>query len=279
MSIGVSLSPTFLCGRASSPHQKNMLASAGGAAGFLGCLRDAGVTHIELRAVRPGTPAEEIAAAAEAVLNAGLAMTVHGILADEAAETFWHRLHPILSRQSDLCVTVHSVSTREETIALLRRLAEYAALHHPGARLALENNRSKKGDNIDLVECAGVLSTIEAAGLSNIGACWDFGHFYWDHLTHPALLPDSLPPKAFISRAIHTHIHSVCENTTHFPLSMGELPLAEYIGALQSAGFSGVFNLEPEPDRWAETIDAAGEIIRSTEILAKTLQSTGGTVR
>ena len=275
MNIGVSLSPAFLCGRASSAHQQNML--SGGVQSFLRRLCDAGATHIELRAVRPGTPGEEIAAAAEAVLNAGFSMTVHGVLADEAAETFWERLRPLLSRQSNLCVTVHSASSREQTVALLRRMAEYAALYHPGARLALENNRSKKGDNIDLVECAGVYATVREAGLSNIGTCWDFGHFCWDHMTHPALLPDSLPPAAFIERAIHTHIHSVFENTTHFPLTMGFLPLAEYIGALQKAGYSGVYNLEPEPERWADTVDAAGEIVRSVKILNTALQATGGT--
>lgn len=272
MNIGVSLSPAFLCGQAASRHQTNMLKD--GLTPFLTRLQTAGCTHIELRAIRRDTPKEIIIGAVRTAQEAGLLLTVHGALSDEPAELFWSRLLPVLTAQKNLCVTVHSASTREETLLLLRRMGEYALLHHPGVRLALENNRSKKGDNINLVECAGVASTVGAADLPNLGTCWDFGHFYWDHLTHPSLLPDALPPEAFLQRAIHTHIHSVYANTTHFPLTMGDLPLKFFIRALQKAGFSGVYNLEPEPERWDESIDAADEIIRSVEILRNTLQQT-----
>ena len=271
MNIGVSLSPAFLCGHASSHHQKRMLKE--GVQPFLARLIEAGCTHIELRAVRSDTPEEIVRGAAAALKEAGLFLTVHGALKDEPAEVFWGRLEPLLSAQENLCVTVHSASTREETIRLLSRMGEYARLHHPAARLALENNRSKKGDNIDLVECGGVLETVRATGLASIGTCWDFGHFCWDHLTHPSLLPDDLPPASFIARAVHTHIHSVHENTTHFPLTMGNLPLKAYLAALLAAGYRGVFNLEPEPERWDESIDAAEEIVRSVVLLKNTLIS------
>ena len=269
MRIGVSLPPAFLCGLPSSSQQSHML--IGGVQSFLAHLRAAGCTHIELRAVRGGTPEEIVTGSLRAVSEVGLSLTVHGALSDEPAEVFWQRLSPLLARQSGLCVTVHSASTREETIRRLLRLGEYAALHHPGARLALENNRSKKGDTIDLVECAGVYETVCAADLSNIGICWDFGHFYWDHLAHPSLLPDSLPPAGFLERAIHTHIHSVFSDTTHFPLTMGALPLKEYVAALMTHGYNGVYNLEPEPERWAEDVDAAEAIIRSVGLLKETL--------
>lgn len=269
MKIGVSLPPALLCGAASSAHQEKLLEH--GVPPFLTRLRKAGCTHIELRAVRSDTPEDIVTGAARALRSAGLQMTVHGVLTDEPAEAFWKRLHPLLAVQSDLCVTVHSVSSRETTVSLLRRLSEYAACRQPGARLALENNRSKKGDNIDLVECAGVYSTILETGMNNIGVCWDFGHFRWDVLTHPALLPDALPPRAFAERAIHTHIHSVYADTTHFPLTMGELPLADYVRLLTESGYTGVYNLEPEPERWDASIDAAREIIRSVELLKETV--------
>lgn len=271
MHIGVSLSPAFLCGRAASHHQEGMLEN--GVQSFLLRLREAGCTHIELRAVRADTPEEIITGSADALKKAGLLMTVHGALKDESAASFWGRLDPLLAAQENLCVTVHSASTKEETLRLLRRMGEYTLLHHPGAKIALENNRSKKGDNIDLVECGGVCDSVEAAALSNLGTCWDFGHFYWDHLAHPSLLPEELPPEAFLARTVHTHIHSVCENTTHFPLTAGCLPLRDYLSALLRAGYRGVFNLEPEPERWAESVDAAEEIVRSVSILKTTLLS------
>lgn len=269
MNIGVSLSPAFLCGQASSPQQARMLEK--GPAAFLAGLHEAGCTHIELRSVRRETPEEAVSGAVRTVCEAGLSLTVHGALTDESAEAFWGRLSPALSAQPELCVTVHSASSREKTLLLLRRMSEYALVHHPGARLALENNRSRKGDNIDLVECAGVSRTLEALNLSNLGACWDFGHFYWDTLAHPALLPEELPPPAFLKRAVHTHIHSVHSDTTHFPLTMGSLPLARYLRALQAAGYAGVFNLEPEPERWEASLHPAQEIIRSVYILKDAL--------
>jgi len=272
MNLGVSLSPAFLCGEAASTHQKNMLKD--GLSSFLARLRGAGCTHIELRAVRRNTPPETVTGAVRAVQEAGFSLTAHGILTDEPAELFWARLLPVLSAENNLCVTVHSASSREETLLLLRRMGEYALIHHPGARLALENNRSKKGDNIALVECAGVANTVKEADLPSLGTCWDFGHFHWDHLTHPALLPDPLPPEEFLKRTVHTHIHSVFSDTTHFPLTMGELPLKSFILALKKTGYSGVYNLEPEPERWDESIDAAEEIIRSVGILRNTLQQT-----
>ena len=272
MKIGVSLPPALLCGSASSAHQEKMLER--GAESFLARLRDAGCTHIELRAVRADTPEEMVTGAAAALQKAGLQLTVHSALTDEPAEAFWERLDPLLAVQSDLCVTVHSASSREKTVSLLRRLSEYAAGRYPRARLALENNRSKKGDNIDLVECAGVLSTVQEAGMDNIGTCWDFGHFRWDYLTHPALLPDAMPPREFARRAIHTHIHSVYADTTHFPLTMGDLPLDDYVRLLAGSGYAGVYNLEPEPERWDAAIDAAHEIVRSVELLREAIRKT-----
>jgi len=270
MKIGVSLPPALLCGQPSSAHQAALLKD--GLLPFLIRLQEAGCTHIELRAVRSDTPESIIEGAVSAAVRAGFGLTVHGALADESAELFWARLQPLLAVQNDLCVTVHSSSSREKTQSLLRRMGEYAAVRHPAAKLALENNRSRRGDNIDLVECAGVFRSVQESGLVNIGTCWDFGHFYWDHLAHPSLLPDALPPADFIACAIHTHIHSVYMDTTHFPLTMGELPLAGYIRALLQSGYTGVFNLEPEPERWDASTDAAEEIVRSVELLRKILR-------
>lgn len=277
MNIGVSLSPSFLCGRASSAHQQNML--AGGIQPFQARLRRAGCTHIELRTVNRNTDSAEIAGSVRSALQAGLALTVHSSLADEPAADFWGRLQPVLDVQEDLCVTVHSAASREQTVLLLRRMGEYAAAHHPRARLALENNRTKTGDNAGLVECFGVNDTLEEAGLINAGACWDFGHFYWDRLAHPAIIRNDLPPAAFLSRAVHTHIHSVLSDTTHFPLTMGSLPLAQYLAALKAAGYTGVYNLEPEPERWAEHIDAAEEIVRSVQLLKTALNEVQEVIR
>jgi len=55
---------------------------------------------------------------------------------------------------------------------------------------------------------------------------------------------------------------------------MGRLPLREYVGALAAAGYSGVYNLEPEPERWDDSVCPAEEIIRSVELLRAVLSET-----
>ena len=267
MKVGVSMPPALICGRASSEQQKKLLAAFDGIDGWLSEVRKAGAESIELRTITAEVPQEDVARAVSKVREYGFFMTVHSVLTDEAPEAFWGRMIPVLDAQGSITVTVHSVKDREYTLNLLRRMAEYALTHHPGARLALENNRTIKGDNADLVECGGVLQTVQAAGHENIGVCWDFGHLYWDYLNHPSLVPGVLPPEGYTGCAIHTHIHSVACGRTHYPLSVGVLPLAEYIGALKQVGYQGVYNFEPAVERWSEDTDMPGEFLRSIEIL------------
>lgn len=271
MKIGVSLAPALLCGHAASARQQALLDASGGADGWLRRLTGTGVSHIELRTIRQKTDPADIQGAARAVFAAGMSVTAHGVLADEPAEVFWARFRPLLDEQPALCITVHSTVDQPTTLILLDRMARYGREYYPAARLALENNRVKKND-FDLVECAGVLSTLERLNAPNVGACWDFGHLYWDHLTYPGELPSPMPPQGFVGRAIHTHIHSVYEGTTHFPVSVGELPLKAYVRALREAGFEGVYNLELEPERWPDAMDTVEGYLRSIETLIKTLK-------
>lgn len=272
MKIGVSMPPAFLCGQAASVAQEKMLAAFGGIDGWLREIYKAGANHIEMRSVKEGITEETVRGAMDAAARNGFSVTVHGALAEEAAEIFWGRFLPVLSKQPELTVTVHSIIDRETTMNTLRRLAEYGMKHHPGARLALENNRIK-GDTAPLVSCEGVLATVKALKLPNLGICWDFGHLYWDYQTHPELISGMLPPEGYADRAIHTHIHSVAFGRTHFPLSMGEAPLSEYVSVLKRAGYEGVFNFEPEPERWPEGTDVPGEMLRSVRILKETVEA------
>lgn len=272
MKLGISLAPALLCGNAASERQQALLNAFGSAENWLIHLRSLGVTHIELRAIRQKTDPADTAGAAKAVFSAGLSATAHGVLADEEADVFWGRFLPLLDSQPALNITVHSTVDQKTTLSLLGRMADYGREHHPDARLSLENNRVKKND-FDLVECAGVLNTVEKLNAANVGVCWDFGHLYWDHLTYPDTIQSPLPPEGFIRRAIHTHIHSVYEGTTHFPVSVGVLPLREYVQALMDAGFTGVFNLELEPERWPEFMDTAEGYLSSIATLKNILEA------
>ena len=85
---------------------------------------------------------------------------------------------------------------------MLRLLSDYAAERDIDVILALENNRTVQGDNADLVECGGVLKTLHALEMPNVGVCWDFGHLYWDHLAHPDLVPEVMPPEESFTRVV-----------------------------------------------------------------------------
>jgi len=260
--IGTSLPLGVLTDNPNQPADKSLLDSYAGSRALLRAFRSLGVEAIELRAVRPDTPADVTAACARAVLDAGLRLTIHATLAELSAEAFFAALRPALdllpADHPVVPVTVHSARTGSETldraatIRLLRLWAGYAAKRRLNVALALENNRIRAG-GLSIVDCGGVLSTVREVGLPNVGICFDLGHLYSNFLTYPACTP-FLPPDEFLRAAVQTHIHGVA-GITHYPLLEGSLPLEDYLRHLRAAGYRGVYNLELESGRFWRAVD------------------------
>ena len=260
--IGTSLSLGVLTDNPNQEADKRLLDAYGGSRGVLRGLRNVGVGAIELRSLRPETPKDVTVACARAVLDEGLALTIHATLAEMNAEAFFAYLSPALDLlpkdHATVPLTVHSARTGSETldraatVRLLRAWADYAEKKQLNIALALENNRIH-ASGLSIVDCDGVNSTVREVNRKNVGTCFDFGHLYSNFLTYPECTP-FLPPEGFLRAAVQTHIHGVV-GITHYPLLDDSLPLEDYLRHLRAAGYKGIYNLELESGRFWRVID------------------------
>lgn len=92
-----------------------------------------------------------------------------------------------------------------------------------------------------------------------IGACPDTGLFFDDGVDALAAI------EALQGVTVHTHLKDV-DDTGSCALGEGKVPLAEIMGALKGAGYSGVYSVEREGDG-----DPAPLLARSREFLARAL--------
>ena len=212
-----------------------------------------GVRSVELRAVSPSEPADNVLKVASLLWDYGFSITVHGKCrsVESAANDVFAPLELMLSnmRQKELIVTLHPI--KGDNTAMLTALSDHISDNNYPVRIALENNR-KMPDNTDGDCLALVLDAVTRADRANVGICFDMGHYAWftENFTDS---PNMIPQKAFLSRVIHTHIHALgSSRNTHFPLSEGTLPLTYYCNAL---GRDICYNIELEPGRWENLYD------------------------
>ena len=216
---------------------------------FLPRLWERGVRSIEIRTVPAGADSDEVLRAAEPLLKYGFNITVHAKVktVENAVSEVLEPLSLLLKKltQKELIVTVHPIVG--DNVAMLRALSDCITENGYPIRIALENER-KMPDKTDGDSLALVLDAVTEVECKNVGICFDMGHFAWYNETH-TLFPNQLPPKAFLSRVIHTHIHACEGGITHHPLVNWRTPFADYINAL-SFGYFGAYNLEIEPERF-----------------------------
>lgn len=87
---------------------------------------------------------------------------------------------------------------------------------------------------------------LDIATCSDVPACWDFGHAYWN--THRYGWP-LYPPEALLKRIGHVHCHDAY-NEDHQPLVYNAVPWREFIKRLAEHGFDGRVILEVPPDQF-----------------------------
>ena len=255
--IGISLPYKWLCGGKGLPVSPSVL---------LPQLRRRGVGSIELRTVPIGGDPTEVLRVADLLWEYGFSVTVHAN-AKSAEGIVTEVLQPISAilkhlRQRELIVTVHPIVG--DNAAMLRTLSDEAAKAKYPVRFALENQRllpdKSEGDSLALV-----LDAVRTVDRDNVGICFDMGHYAW-YAERYAASPSALPPKGFLSRVIHTHIHACAEGTTHFPLDGWGDPLGAYLKALDH-GYFGVYNLELSPKRYAHRYDPIEAYFLSVDTL------------
>lgn len=299
--IGFSLPYACLGNKSSGERQHKLLLQYGSLKNILHHLKQAGVTSVEIRALSRKANSTQIQNSIQMIWEMGFSLTIHGALEGNFTGQHFVEVYPsmeyILSHfsryQSELMITVHALqdiaSPEKKPDAVIGRLAERTihqlaewsaiiASEQLPIRFALELNRYKPpvidpGSSIE-----GVLQMVEAIHQSNVGICWDMGHYYSNILTqyNQPSPPDSwvkvLPPDPFLQRVIHTHIHGLHgKDDTHFPLTAKpSLPLEHYIQSLQRARFQGVYNLELSCHQWSADCIEEG-ILSSIERLGGAL--------
>ncbi len=96
--------------------------------------------------------------------------------------------------------------------------------------------RQRVGDTYD--------ELLEVARRSGVGACWDFGHAYWNTRRYGWPL---YPPDALLPLIRHVHCHDVFGAEDHQPLVYGAVPWRDFLSLLTDHGFDGRVILEVPP--------------------------------
>lgn len=225
-----------------------------------------GVRSVELRAVAPEGDSAEVLRTANLLWKYGFNITVHAsaLTAENTVAEVLLPLSDMLAnlQQKELIVTVHPINGSNSE--MLFKLSDYIIEHNYPVRIALENERrlpdKTEGDSLALV-----LDAVSTVNRDNVGICFDMGHFAWYCKRHTDK-PLQLPPKEFMSRVIHTHIHRCEGDTTHFPLDTWCEPNSFYIHALDY-GYFGVYNIEISPHVYAELYSAQDGYLVSADTL------------
>ena len=254
--IGLSLPYKWLLGDGSmmSPDE------------LLPLIREHGARSVEIRAVPASADADEVMRSAIPLLAHDFNITVHASVtsAENAVEQVLRPLEGLIEnmKQRELVVTIHPIGG--DNLQMLLNLSDYIIEKGLPVRIALENER-KMPDKTDGDSLSLALDAVVRADRENVGICFDMGHFAW-YSKFFTDSPDRLPPKEFLSRVIHTHIHACVEGRTHFPISEWKVPLSSYINAIDLDYF-GVYNLELCPDRFTHICGAVEGYIASLDAL------------
>ena len=267
MKIGVSIPVRLLLGEIGDGTVDMLEEIFGSTEAALEAMRGWGVTHVELRNLTPDTSSDELAEACAVLEGAGMGATMHATTPGEPLrlEDAFPALVPCLERavpREPVVITFHAsrgepgteAECARRTAAILAQLAEDVATGGLPVRLALENNRA--GDLADPgATCAGVTAVLHDLDSEIVGACWDFGHM-WGNLVAEAERGE--PPDDFLRRVIHAHVHDF-DDTTHQPLTRGNVPVARWAGFLELRDYDGIYNLELNTGRYEDDIRSSFE--------------------
>lgn len=250
--IGVSLPAKVFSGKDESGTE-HIDESFGSFPKFLLSLKEHGVNTIEIRAVEGKDKPDYVKSLYKALENAGFDTTIHGTLGSKGIkEDVLLPLTEILTykRESPLIVTVHALKDKDKSLSVsadrtkkaLYEICEYSEKKGLPIKICLELNR-EKGAGDPSVTCESTAHIVKSVGSDKLGICWDFGHYLYN--CKMAGDEKNIPPKEFLELVAHTHIHALHNNVTHYPLVNANAPmLFEYVKALKTVGYSGIYNIE-----------------------------------
>ena len=246
--IGMTMKYGLFTSWAHSPGEQALLDAWGGAEEIMAGYQRLGVSSIELSAVHTGQELAQTLDICRRILRAGLHLTLHGTTENISGKAHFAYYLPLyeemLKYQPDIKVTLHSLADRTLAASIFRDWCEEAEKACPPLRFMIENQRVKQQD-IPHFRIDGIPPILPDA--PNVGICWDMGHYAYNVLKK-GMPGETLPAENALRRVEHTHIHSVVEMDTHYPLR-GE-PVNTYVQALRINNYQGLYNLEIVPDRF-----------------------------
>jgi len=248
---------------------------------FLKALKSAGLSSIEIRAIKADTDIKNAARAAEHILDAELDITIHGYLPSNAAGDKFAEILPSIAPIAEILkeinrsavITLHCYREQNgdmsqlvsHNVNFIKRLTRAILDEQLPVKIALEINRQKKYTDPSITYDSLIELSSEIAEPELVGFCWDFGHSCWNAGKNYI---DLTPPDKFLDNVIHTHIHDLSPGgETHWPLTERVVPLADFIFSLKEKNYAGTYNLELRPERWQHVIDPKTGIFESISIL------------
>lgn len=239
------------------------------------------VEYIELSNFSVKASAEQIVSAVTKIWKHGLKVTLHPSLPQNVKGKDLIRIYPWLEKllpvfrkyQTDLMLNLHALAApvgdeaqlSKDSIINLKVIAELIESSQLPLRVAVELNRSK-GIADPCTTYEGVLKIFEQVNSAAVGIGWDIGHTFSNYQNG---LIGKILPEEFLKNIIHTHIHDMSpDGKTHWPLTMGTVPLAESMGLLKEHNYTGLYVLEFQPLRFAGHGDVKDLIYASIDRLS-----------
>ena len=283
--ISLSLPYSYLAGSIHSKRDQILTDIFGPARLFLPSQKQV-LAGIEVSHFNEKAPADQVVSACRTVLESGFSVILHCHLPEQIAEGDIGNVYswfPAVqqdvakSGQAEILLNLHALSSDDATVSIMNLLDRTVdnlklltdKLEHTSVptRIALEINR-EKGVQDPGTTYEHLLEICHQVDSPLLGLGWDIGHTYSNVLNGHIELN---APKEFVQRVIHTHIHDLGQdNETHWPLTVGTIPLVFYTGALDSVGYQGFYTLEIYPERFKDVLDPVENMLKSISILQNT---------
>ncbi len=243
------------------------------------------IDYIEIMNFSTLTPPEQIVRAVRKIWKHGFKVSIHPSLPKEVEGKSLDEIYPWLSSilpninkyQENLMLNLHALAAVEGDEKQLSKDTVYNLIHitkliqkkKEPLLVAVELNRSK-GEIDPCTTYEGVLDICRQVNSVYLGIGWDLGHTYANYQSN---LISRNPPNDFLNRITHIHIHDLGPlGKTHWPLTMGVVPLEDYILQIKKSGYKGLYILELQPGRFAEHGCIKDLIIDSINILNRAVE-------
>ncbi len=254
--------------------------------GFLGPLRDAGLTTLEFTLHPEGDEWPPMQALAVACVAAGYPCSFHapyqgranpaGFAGDRRAElcAFYapalvlaERLAGVGGASPALVIHgAHGITSLAELAEDTRQFLAWILEQTRRCRPMLELLPPKPGFRRLGETHEQVLAMVRQIGDPRLGVCWDLGHDVLQGYT-------ALPPADFLAAVRHVHIHDLNDaGEDHFPLIYGHVPWQADLRALQAVGFAGAVVLEINGHRASRIPRLYERLVESFAAMRQVLQ-------